>query len=331
MTMLRIVGVGMRTAVGLDAPSTCAALRCGLGNAEETAFLDRGGKPVIGSRVPCDTPLRGRSRLLALAAAVAQEAAGSVAGIPLILVGPAAVRMDVCRTIDAASPAELSIVLGRQSHPADTVVAEGGACAALGALAAAAGMIARGQTDAVLIIGVDSLLIGPELSEGLGQRRIRTASNAEGYQPGEGAVALLLRAAQSTGGPRIRGQAGALEAAVPGSGKPLRATGMTTAVRAALKQAGISASDLRLRISCVNGEPELFKEEALTAVRLRGLADQSVWVPASSTGSIGAAGLLLALGWHAQACRRGYAPPGPTICLGADDHGPRAAVIVEAD
>ena len=63
-TPLGILGAGMVTAVGLTAAESCAAIRAGINNFSETAFIDSVGEPVIGAVVEPDLPLLGRERLL---------------------------------------------------------------------------------------------------------------------------------------------------------------------------------------------------------------------------------------------------------------------------
>src|SRR6056297_4000936 len=63
---LAIIKSGMMSAVGLSAPATCAAIRCGLDNIQETRFMDTGGEWIMGSQVPLEKPWRGKSKLLHL-------------------------------------------------------------------------------------------------------------------------------------------------------------------------------------------------------------------------------------------------------------------------
>ena len=45
---------GLVTGVGLDAPSTCAAIRCAIDAFDETRFMDAGGEWIMGCEVPLE-------------------------------------------------------------------------------------------------------------------------------------------------------------------------------------------------------------------------------------------------------------------------------------
>ena len=58
---------GLVTGVGLDAPSTCAAIRCAIDAFEETRFMDAGGEWIMGCEVPLEQPWRGKTKLIKMA------------------------------------------------------------------------------------------------------------------------------------------------------------------------------------------------------------------------------------------------------------------------
>ena len=71
---LDIVSIGMVTAVGLDAPSACAAMRAKLDGSQETRFLGPGGDWLVGAPVPLPRNFIGEKRLAHMAAAAILEA-----------------------------------------------------------------------------------------------------------------------------------------------------------------------------------------------------------------------------------------------------------------
>ena len=73
-TGLAIVSTGMVTAVGLDAPSACAAMRARLDGFQETRFLGPGGDWLVGAPVPLPRNFIGEKRLAHMAAAAILEA-----------------------------------------------------------------------------------------------------------------------------------------------------------------------------------------------------------------------------------------------------------------
>jgi hypothetical protein len=70
---LHIHGAGMVTAVGLDAPSTCAALRARLDGFRETRFVGPSGDWLIGAAVPLPRNWIGVKRMAHLAAGAIVE------------------------------------------------------------------------------------------------------------------------------------------------------------------------------------------------------------------------------------------------------------------
>src|SRR6266851_5681367 len=73
MKPVAILASGMVTAVGLNAPASCAAIRAKLTNPTETHFVDANGELLMGHPVPLDPPRRGLARLSAMAAMAINE------------------------------------------------------------------------------------------------------------------------------------------------------------------------------------------------------------------------------------------------------------------
>ena len=81
MKPVAILASGMVTGVGLNAASSCAAIRCAIDNFSETRFMDQGGEWIIGSQVPLEQPWRGLPKLVHMVVPAIKEclaAAGSV-------------------------------------------------------------------------------------------------------------------------------------------------------------------------------------------------------------------------------------------------------------
>ena len=70
---LAITASGMVTGVGLNAPASCAAIRCAIDNFQETRFIDRGGEWIMGCEVRLEQPCRGKTKLIKMAAAAIRE------------------------------------------------------------------------------------------------------------------------------------------------------------------------------------------------------------------------------------------------------------------
>ena len=82
MQSVSVCASGMVTGVGLNAPASCAAIRCGLTNFVETRFMDKNGEWITGSYVPLDQPWRGRTKLVHMIVPAIRECLASVEGIP---------------------------------------------------------------------------------------------------------------------------------------------------------------------------------------------------------------------------------------------------------
>ncbi len=90
MAAICIVSSGMVSAVGFDAPSSCAAIRCAIDNFQETCFLDRARQWLLGATVSLDEPCQGRTKLVRMAARAIGEAMQQLEGVdstqvPLLL------------------------------------------------------------------------------------------------------------------------------------------------------------------------------------------------------------------------------------------------------
>src|SRR5207244_12768242 len=73
MKPVAILASGMVTSVGLNAASSCAAIRCGIDNFSETRFMDKGGEWIIGSQVELEQPWRGLPKLVHMVVPAIQE------------------------------------------------------------------------------------------------------------------------------------------------------------------------------------------------------------------------------------------------------------------
>jgi 3-oxoacyl-[acyl-carrier-protein] synthase I len=332
-----ILAVGMVTGVGLSAAASCAAIRCGLNDFNETAFIDTSGDRIIASEVLLDEPWRGTTRLAKMAAAAIRECLDASpdgrpvpSDIPLVLVVAEEDRPG--RLSGLGGPLLLAIEgeLGLKFHPDSAVIPQGRVGGAVGLVRAHKLMIERHHAHVVLC-GVDSYLTAPTLAGFERQFRLLTAENSDGFVAGEGSAAVLL--GNATGAAvrlTCRGFGFAREAATISSGQPLRGDGMLAATRSALASAGITLEGVDAQICDVSGEQYRFKEIALATGRLRRdhRGEFEIWHPADCIGEVGAAALPAMLGvlWFG-ACKKYL--PGPTfLALLSNDDDKRAALVV---
>jgi 3-oxoacyl-[acyl-carrier-protein] synthase-1 len=184
----------------------------------------------------------------------------------------------------------------------------------------------------VLVAATDSLLSWPTLSHYEQQDRLLTARNSNGFMPGEAAGALLLGQPSGQAGELLcTGIGFALESAHIDSEEPLRADGLSQAIKAALTDAGQPMHEMDFRITDNSGEHYYFKEAALALQRtLRTRKEEfDIWHPAECTGEIGAAAGATVIAAAHAACVRRYAK-GPNLLLHwGTDSGRRAALCLE--
>lgn len=331
MTGVAVTACGMSTAIGLSAPASCAALRAGLDNFSETRFVSRDGDWIMGAEVPLPQPWRGTERLVQMLAKALREcfAATEVAptDIPVLICLAEEGRAGRFRDLEAKVLRRLPEVLGHRLHAGARCYAYGQVGGVV-ALRDARHLLAAGAR-AVIVAGADTFLVADTLRGLSLEDRLLTESNSNGFIAGEAGAAVLLA---GSGALRLRGIGFGAEEATITSGKPLRADGMTQAMKQALDEAGINYDAISYRIADLAGESYYFREAALAQSRLwRGKRDpEELWHPCEGMGQTGAAVIPICLGVALTAARKDYAP-GPVILVHAShDDGRRAAMILEA-
>lgn len=329
---LAIQRVGLVTSVGLTAEASCAAFRAKISNPTETRFIDSGGEWIMAHQVTLEQPWRGLAKLSKMAAMVIEEAMADVpkdewVHVPLLLCVAEPERPGRLDGLDDRLFADIQTELGAKFAPQSAIVAHGRVGVAV-ALAQARKLLAGGCTR-VLIAAADSLLAWPTLSHYERVDRLLTARNSNGFMPGEGAGALLVGAGEGQAGEMVcTGIGFGREAAHIDSGEPLRAEGLSLAIKAALTDAGCAMHDMDFRITDLSGEQYYFKEAALALSRtLRQRQEEfDIWHPAECTGEQGAAVGLAVVALADAACRKAFTK-GPNILAHmANDAGQRAAL-----
>lgn len=333
---LAILGTGLVTSVGLSAPAACAAIRSTLTNHTETKFVDKFGEWIMGAQVPLEQPWRGVAKLAHMVAPAISEcldATPSPDGGPLpVLVCVAekdregrvdGIERDLIEAISRALDLDFDRRLSR--------VIPYGHVGVPVALARARRLVEEEGAAQVVVAAVDSLLVAATLAALEQEGRLLAPDNSNGFIPGEAAGAVLVAPA-SQSEPRlcITGVGFGEEAATIASEEPLRAAGLTHAVKEALSDASCDLNDLDFRITDNSGEQYYFKEAALTYSRIARFRKEAfeIWHPADCIGETGAAIGVVGLAVADAACRKGYAR-GPGILLHCgNDAGQRAAVVL---
>lgn len=336
MKPLTLLAAGMVTAVGLNAPAACAAIRCGLNNFAETRFMDSGGEWIVGSSVPLEKPWRGRTKLLHLTTPAIRECLDSTRNvppekIPLFLCVAEKDRPGRLAGLDDQLLEEVQDALGVRFHLLSAVIA-GGRVGGVEAVQKAWKAIYRERLPLCIVAGTDTYLVGGTLAAFEEQDRLLTANNSNGFIPGEAGAAVLLgpETGKSEMDLLITGIGFGEEKATIDSEEPLRADGLVQAVKQALESARVTLGAVDYRITSVNGEQYWFKEAALALTRI--LRDRKeefdIWHAVDCIGEVGASIVPCSLGIALAAHRKKYAPGNRVLCHFSNDDSRRGAVIL---
>lgn len=332
---IAIRGTGLVTSVGLSAPAACAAIRAKLTNPAETHFIDAAGERIMAHEVVLERPWRGRAKLARMAAMAIEECLAEQpreqwARIPLLLCVAERERPGRLDGIDDRLFGEIENVLDARFAQKDSAVIAHGRVGTAVALARARDLIHKGKHEQVLIAATDSLVRWPTLSAYERAERLLTTENSNGFIPGEGAGALLLAAPGGQDELRCAGVGFGVEQARIDSGQPLRAEGLSAAIKASLSDAGCALNKIDYRVTDLSGEHYYFKEAALALSRtLRDAKTEfELWHPAECIGEAGALSGVAMLASTDAACRKHYAPGHSILAHMANDAGQRAAAIL---
>jgi 3-oxoacyl-[acyl-carrier-protein] synthase-1 len=331
---LAVHGIGLVSSVGLTAPTTCAALRAKVNNPTETGFIGEGGVPYMAHQVDLGQPLRGRSKLLAMAVMAIEEALAKVArdtisSIPLLLCVAEPERPGRLDGLDDLLFQEIEQALGVRFSPHSVIVAHGRVGVAV-ALLQARTLMSSGLASSVLVAAADSFVNWAALRHYQRIDRLLTPNNSNGFIPGEGAGAVLLGVDDGRPGLVCTGIGFGVEAAHIDSEEPLRADGLTTALGNAMSDAALQPHDFDLRVADLSGEQYGFKEASLAISRLLRVRKEEfdLWHPAECTGESGAVAGLNCLGISHAAALKDFAPGRFAILHFGNDGGRRAAIAV---
>lgn len=335
---LSIAAAGIVSAVGFNGAASLAALRAGIsGVAAEPLWDVEAGAYLRAARVDLPQWWEGLGKLVELAAPAIGECLEAALPadprqVPVLLCTAAEGRVDRLEGAPDDVLRAIGARLNLRLHDASRTIARDQAAVGV-ALLLASQLLEHQAVPCCVIAGVDSYLRQPVVDGYVEMRRVMTASNSNGFFPGEAGSAVLVRRSGESGGAELQllGVGLAQESATIESENPLQALGLAEAVRQALAQANLAFHEVDYRITDLNGEHYKFKEAALLVGRLMRKRKEErfeLWHPIESLGEIGAAigPVVLARAWHAA--RERYAP-GPTVlCHFGSDAGERAAAVL---
>jgi 3-oxoacyl-[acyl-carrier-protein] synthase-1 len=333
MNPVHILSVGMVTAVGLDAPSSCAAMRARLDGFRETRFYAEDGQWMIGAPVPIPRNWVGQQRMAHLCAGAICEAFAhrpdARGQTPIILCLAEEERANKPVSDGSALLRTIGEIAEIEPHPHSRVISHGRPSGHV-ALDLARKLFASERVSHVMIAGADSYLTSASISYYIAASRILGPDQPNGFIPGEAAAAVLC-SRHGPGGLRLRGLGLAREPAYIYNPDQLalRGTGMTSAYRAALDETGIAMNRLGYRIADLIGEQYWFKQTELASLKLvRGAHGfQDLWSPGESLGNIGAAVVPVMIGMAYMAVAKGYAGGNPVLIEASGDTGACGAAV----
>jgi 3-oxoacyl-[acyl-carrier-protein] synthase I len=328
----------MVTAVGFNAPATCAALRARIRNVKEANLWDPESGVYLGAgKVELPQWWPGVGKLADLVAPAILEcliAARPVVPpeIPILMGLSASDRPCRFEGLDAQILPEIEHRLGFRLHPASRVIPRDHVSVVV-SLRVAGELIASRQAPCVIVAGVDSLLQHDLKAYYLSKRRLLTPMNSNGFSLGEAGSALLVTAvgARPDGELRISGMGLSHETATVESELPMRAEGLTSAIRDALREAGVTIQEMQYRIADLSGEHYKFKEMTLAMMRFERKPKPKLfdlWHPIEYIGDVGAAIGPIVLGLALDAGRKGYGNGPNVLSTLSNDNGERAALVV---
>ena len=285
---LDIVSVGMVTAVGLDAPSSCAAMRARLDGFQETRFVGGSSDWVVGAPVCLPRPWIGEERLARMAAAAISEALEPLPKArnqtPIILCLAEQERHGQPYSDGRVLLRDIAAIAEIETGSGSRVVTHGRPSGHV-ALGYARKLLTSGEASHVMIAGVDTYLTSAALSYYTQNDRILAPDNPNGFIPGEAAAAVLCGRPQKGFGLYGLGLAREKASIYNSDDLPMRGDGMTEAYQLALAECGIRMNRLGYRIADLIGEAYWFKQSALSSLRLlRNHHDfQDLWSPRSQS------------------------------------------------
>lgn len=331
---MAITGVGMVTGVGLNAPATCAAIRCAIDNFQDTRFMDNGGEWIMGCEVPLEQPWRGKTKLLKMAAMAIRECLQdnpqlNTQATPMLLCLSEHERKGRVIDDDNQFFLDLQEELQLQFHEKSRIIAHGHAAVGV-AMKHARRLIQEFGCNHVLITATDSLLVGATLAHFEEHERLLTSTHSNGFIPGEAGAALLVESYSGRKNQLVcTGLGFGVEKAHVYSEEPLRADGLTVAIREALDDAGCEMGDLDFRITDISGEHYAFKEASLALLRLLRKRKETfdIWHPADCVGEVGSTLGLVMIGVLKAACEKAYSKGDHILAHLGDDDGKRSSII----
>lgn len=355
---LELIARGMCCSVGHNAPAATAVINAHMNHFRNTYFTAYGGEPLNAGAMH-DLDQWGLERLTLMLNTVIAE---TLQNIPQERHPAISLVALVAEPERAGLPRELlhaplqAACQQHQLHPTPHMVQAGKAglaaalqytCQVLRPPANASAPQGAPSPQAVLLVGIDSLLDVGHIQAALSQERLLGSDHPEGYIPAEGAAAVLLTHNSNflwsfanqrpTTSLWLTAASHALDPwrLLDDEPQPQRGLGLTQAIRQTLQATTHQLIDMDFHASGINGEAWYSKEVNLALARCmeRKKPDFPQLSLTRSLGETGAASSILMLAWLMDVMNRPTHHPFYVGQRGllhyADDHGRRSAAIIE--
>lgn len=339
-----IVGIGARTPLGMDMPSSAAAVRAGIcAIGRHPAFVDLDGEPMSVASAPyLSEELAGDRRLHALAHPAIEEALAPLSRLNAPA-EPIPVVMGLPERRPGLSDSMLRCPLDPQqwlqTRPVlgQAAVFQNGHSAGLMAMQEGARSIIHDGAEFVLAGGVDSYL-EPETLEWLDREgQLMSARNRSGFPPGEGAAFCLMASSDTARRLGLKILARVVSAVTFYEQNCIKTPticvgkGLSDAVSAAIKALRLPEERVDFTYCDVNGERYRSEELTFTILRTQtAFVDAHLFAtPSENWGDLGAASGPAFAGLAIAAARRGYAKGSRALLWTSSEGGERSALILE--
>jgi len=335
-TTVVVLGTGARTAVGMTAPATAAAVRAGVaGFSRDPVLFDAAGEPYQVARAPyLSLDLAGGARLAELAGPATAEAISPLAAVGNKPAVPVFVGLPADRP---GKPKDAAAAVERVRSELSRAGLRAGQVRAIETQAAWEA-VRSGAAEFALAGGVDSYL-EPETMGWLEvNEQVHGANdNPWGFVPGEAAGFALLASAAAAERYKLPAAMELLTAATTREAKLIKTDavclgeGLAELFRSLA--AGLAPGTRADHLICdMNGEPYRADEYGFAVLRAGGLfRDASAFAtPAACWGDVGAAAGPLFLMLSEAEARKGYARGPVTAAFTGSESGERCGFVARA-
>jgi 3-oxoacyl-[acyl-carrier-protein] synthase-1 len=322
---LAIEAIGAVTAVGDNLALSVAAIYTHAQHFEVLDAVGGDGRPIVGAPAPIGAAATAVDRLHLLSLVALRECGArfGAALLPLIVCAPALGDLGG----DGASLVQRLIAdSGLPIDAGASRVLEVGRDGVMPALALARRLLSSQAWPACLLLAVDSLVVPARIAREVAAGRVAGAHNPTGFVPGEAAAALLLSARD------VAVRVPVIAATGSAGGGPALFTAAAVLARAAERAlANARRSPGSLGAVCHDGPGDWTQIEELAVADgrspLAAAPDAQRFLPAISTGDVGAASGVLSLALLAFLLAKGVLT-GPALALFVGEGAARGAAVL---